>query len=127
MTKPRIGGPAAVVLFLGASCAVLFVGLTVSKGTDDWTWLSRAGSVLVVLGIVFAYFNIDGFIERSIRGAVRRLTTKKARDNADPSNWVVTWLAEDPAEIPRRVKTLEVAVIALGTLIWGFGDLLGTG
>ena len=83
--------------------------------------------MLVVLGIVFAYFNIDGFIERSIRGAVRRLTTKKARDNADPTDWVVAWLAEDPADIPRRVKTLEVAVIALGTLIWGFGDLLGVG
>lgn len=127
MTTPRIGGPAAVVLFLGASCAVLFIGLTVSQGTGDWTWLSRAGSLLVVLGIVFAYFNIDGFIERSIRGAVRRLTAKKTRDNLDASHWVVTWLAEDPAEIPRRVKTLEVVVIALGTLIWGFGDLLGAG
>ncbi|MEQ8228565.1 MAG: hypothetical protein RIA64_10815 [Rhodospirillales bacterium] len=123
--RHRIGGPAAVLIFLGATAGTLFAGMVLSHQSDDWSWFSRAGSLLVVLGIVFAYFNVDGFIERSLRMAVTRLSRYDRDNPSNTADWIVSWLSEEPEDISGTVKALEVCVIVIGTLVWGFGDLLG--
>ena len=123
--RHRVGGLTAVALFLAAALVILLFGVTTSRASGDWTWLARSGSLLVVLGIVFAYFNIDGFFERSLHRAL----VHNAHFQPGESHGLLTnlrvHLAHDVSEIPNTIKAIEVAVIVLGTLLWGFGDLLG--
>jgi hypothetical protein len=79
------------------STTILFFAFIASKYLDDWQWFSRSGSLLVCIGVLTAAYDIKG---RMIK----------------------------EGGIPKHVEqtvVLEAIIVVVGTLVWGFGDLIG--
>lgn len=69
----------------------------ISKSVNDWTWFARSGSILVCIGVITASYDIKGRMEKS---------------NA-------------PNTYSSQTIILEALIVIVGTLVWGFGDLVG--
>jgi hypothetical protein len=84
----------------------LALGLTV-----DPTWFARAGSLMVLMAVISEYSLLHGELAR----LYQKLDQIDADDDIpdlSPSKW------------HRRKLHLTHVTVILGTLIWGFGDLL---
>lgn len=118
-------------MVISLALIVFVVGLGLSQTTGNWTWFSRSGSLLVVLGVLFAYFNLDYRLERALH-RTSRLSAKMIKRVAPQSRFLNhlseanDQMEERLDDIPNKVKTIEVIIIGAGTFIWGFGDLIGT-
>ena len=66
----------------------------------EWIWFSRSGSLLVVFGLIFLYWDV--------------LKGKKADDFS-------FWMTQKDLD---TIK-LFVGLTCVGTTVWGFGDWLG--
>lgn len=106
----------------------------------DAEWLSRAGCLVVVLGI---WSGLGGIIQEKIitsrlrmrhRMAALRLRRTLRRGGADAeriAKEIEALNAESESQLKAisdqlrfSVGMLEVALLVTGTLLWGFGDLL---
>lgn len=125
-----------------ARIAYLLAGVTVVAGamismfTGNWSWLARAGSLIVVIGIVLTSTQV---LENASRLRQRRSQWENQLSrswqgevgNTNPSmhDWAGDMRAlsrsrhreEDTWEYERS----GVYMLVAGTLLWGFGDLLG--
>ncbi len=119
----------------GLASLALSAGLFVSLSTSNWAWLSRSGSAVVVIGILLTSSQI---LEHS-RRLKRRRPSWERRAN--------TLMKDGPIHTPQdfasedRLRTLARAsaheedtwevegyglhILIMGTLVWGFGDLVG--
>jgi hypothetical protein len=106
------------------SVIVIGGGIWFSLEQSDWSWFSRSGSLIVIIGVLLTSSQI---IENS-----RKLKTRRSQHdhnfNRDFANDIKEQtlkrsrsLDEDIWENSLRGLYLLVA----GTLIWGFGDLAG--
>ena len=96
-----------------AICAVC-LSLVASYTTRNWDWFARSGSIVTMVGIIL-----------SVR-PILRIEEQKTQDNG-------SILGDTPKEIVED-RQLKLDVLGLyignfmtvvGTLIWGYGDLLG--
>ena len=109
-------------LLLSLVCILL--GIWHSLNTQDWSWLARSGSVIVIIGILLTSSQI---IENS-----RRL---KKRRHYEENNFHRDFASDlKQSSIENRYAYEEdiwvsglhgLYLLIAGTLIWGFGDLLG--
>lgn len=110
-------------------------GAWISAITGDWGWFSRSGSLVVAVGILLTSTQIlehDRRMRRRrlrLEARLRRDSEKPAVDSVPPSSrdWArdadsdaasddeSTWLREHDG----------LHLLIAGTLVWGFGDLLG--
>jgi len=79
------------------SVFVLIAFYAISKFMNDWTWFARSGSILVCIGVITASYDIKGQMEK-----------RRAPD----------------AYVSQAIF-LEATIVVVGTLVWGFGDLVG--
>ncbi len=123
------------IAYLLASLTVA-AGCVVSALSGEWTWLARAGSVIVVIGIVLTSTQV---LENARRLRQRRSqwenqlsrSWNREQGNINPSmhDWAGDMRAlsrsrhreEDTWEYERS----GVYMLVAGTLLWGFGDLVG--
>lgn len=123
-----------------AVASILSISVVASLWLSDWEHFARSGSLIVVVGIYVAWKDITGTvdfakqslrltieIEKSKLGSERRdLLTKarnqRAEEKLDSMGEELDGLLKDTKY---RVRVLEVGTIVFGTLIWGFGDLVG--
>lgn len=130
ISKRRGGRLAAFLLVISLALIVLTTGLMASRSTGDWAWFPRSGSMLVTLGILFAYFNFDYRLEKGLY-RTGRIAARVIRQFAPESGFLARLtdinnrMEERLDDIPNKVKTIEVVIIGVGTIVWGFGDLLG--
>ena len=116
----------------------LGMGLTLATQTGDWQWFSRAGSVVVAIGILLTSSQI---IEHGKRLRSRRLDWEAAnslvREKPDANNplnrdWAQGDLVRQLVHSRSREEETWINeghglyMLVGGTLIWGFGDLIGT-
>ena len=89
-----------VLLYIaGAWCVVSF---GISCCSHDWLWFSRSGSFLTFVSVILAARKVI----RDAAGRVAAADEKiEAMRDKDASDWAFAFLA-------------------VGTLIWGYGDLL---
>ncbi len=110
----------AVVL----SILVLAAGFIISIEFDDWNWFSRSGSLVVIIGI---FLTSSQIIENSRRMKLHRMR-RGQNFNRD--------YAEDiKKDTLKRSRSLDednwenglrgLYMLVTGTLVWGFGDLVG--
>jgi hypothetical protein len=106
------------------SAIVFSGGIWFSLTLMDWSWFSRSGSLIVIIGIVLTSSQIiensrklkmrrshhDHNFNRDFADDIKKQTLERSRS-----------LDEDIWENGLRGLYLLVA----GTLIWGFGDLVG--
>ncbi|MCW8928997.1 MAG: hypothetical protein OQL19_02015 [Gammaproteobacteria bacterium] len=122
MKKKNLKKLTFFIYFLSA--LILLVSLSLSYITQDWQWFSRAGSLIVILGI---YLTSSQIIENS-----HRLGERRAASN--DGNFQRDWASDKQKKIlhPLRHHEEETWVMGkcgfnlliMGTFIWGFGDLL---
>ncbi|WP_137297429.1 hypothetical protein [Psychromonas sp. SP041] len=86
-----------IVKAFSISTLVLLVSFFISQYLGDWQWFARGGSILVCIGVLTAAYDIKG---RMIK----------------------------EGGIPKHIEQtviLEAIIVVVGTLVWGFGDLIG--
>ncbi len=105
------------------ACIILASGCMISLSQDDWSWFSRCGSLVVVIGIILTssqilehikimkirHLNLSGDFNRDWAQEDRQQTLNDSRFNED-----ITWTNERSG----------LFMLIAGTLIWGFGDLI---
>ncbi|WP_417502866.1 hypothetical protein [Marinobacter sp.] len=119
---------------------LLVFGVVASISFQNWQHFERSGSLVVMLGVFIAWRDLSGKIdgqrsrliqeftarlerlEEPARGLIRQAINageadrvKKAQSEIDVS---LKWLK-------KRVLALEACTLALGTLVWGYGGLIG--
>lgn len=105
------------------ACIILVSGCLISLSQGDWSWFSRCGSLVVVIGIILTssqilehirimkirQLNLSGDLKRDWAQEDRQQTLQESRFNED-----ITWTNERSG----------LLMLITGTLIWGFGDLI---
>ena len=87
-------------IFLGiVALLILLLGFFFSYHKNDPTWFARSGSVIVILGII-----VEGWII---------LTTGDAKKMPVWSSPEGLWSAK-----------MAIGLVCLGTLVWGWGELI---
>ena len=107
--------------FVAAGVLASALSLWLSVATGDWTWFSRSGAILTALGLVMASRKI--LIARA--DLVALLSDMERTDGAERTARLESFNRVQ-RELDRQVmEKAGFALLLIGTLIWGYGDLLG--
>lgn len=110
---------AYVVVALILACGVLF-----SVQGGNWEWFSRAGSAVVAIGILLTSSQIRDHSQR-LRRWRTQLVSQSQRDWAvDEAKRSMVRAAGEQESI-WEIEGHGLYMLIGGTLIWGFGDLIG--
>ena len=125
MTDPSDPGSPAlrrvVRGFLAAAVLSMAAGLWLSVATTDWMWFARSGAVLTALGLVLASRKI--LIARA--DLVALLGDMERVDGAERTVRLESFKRLQ-RDLDRQVmEKAGFGLLVVGTLVWGFGDLLG--
>lgn len=123
-----------------AIAITLIGGVAASVAMSDWGWFARAGSAIVVVGIYVTWKDISGtvdFAQQFLRQMIEKekakigpvkgglLTAAKNQEIEQQIDTLGGQLEGLLKTMKVRVRALEVGTIMMGTVIWGFGDLIG--
>ncbi len=100
-------------LLMALACALGLASLGASVATGAWHWFARSGALVVAIGAIL-----------STRPVLRDQLTEMIRVRAPEPEEVPV----PPADAPRRDRRACFCgfwVVATGTLVWAYGDLLG--
>ena len=134
---------------------IALTGVILSVNYSDWSIFSRAGSLIVVLALTLALIDYSS-VSKNVINEARKIGGDKASNEAIENiknmimndlknhgvvktdgeiNYMAETLSTDYWErLPMRlggffkmqaVKT-EITIAVIGTVIWGFGDLVGS-
>lgn len=125
MTDPSEAGSRAlrrvVRGFLLASALSVAAGIWASATTDDWMWFARSGAVLTALGLVLASRKI--LIARA--DLVALLAEMERADGAERTARLESFKRLQ-RDLDRQVmEKAGFGLLIAGTIVWGFGDLVG--
>lgn len=104
------------IIMLFASAFILTMFLYISLCRDDFMWFSRSGSIVVLLAAWMQARNYD--IQQKLHFTSQKSLSKLG------SYHKLSW------KLPKQRKIIEwiiLLMLVLGTLVWGFGDLLSYG
>jgi hypothetical protein len=107
--------------FLGASAVALAAGAWASAAQQDWTWFARSGAVLTALGVVLASRKV--LIARADLLAL--LQEMEAADGAERTTRLASFKRLQRDIDRQLLERVGFGLLMVGTLVWGFGDLLG--
>jgi hypothetical protein len=106
------------------SAIILLLSLYLSVLSRNWQWFSRSGSLIVILGI---YLTSSQIIENSHRLGQRRFVQKDGnfqRDWAGDKHEKIRHTKHHNEEETWVMGKCGFNLLIIGTLIWGFGDLV---
>lgn len=107
--------------FLLASLASVAGCVWLSIALQDWTWFARSGAILTALGLVLASRKI--LIARA--DLVALLADMENADGAQRTARLESFKRLQ-RDLDRQVmEKAGFGLLIVGTLIWGFGDLVG--
>ncbi len=106
------------------SAVVFASGIWLSLKLVDWSWFSRSGSLIVIIGILLTSSQI---IENS-----RKLKTRRSHHDHNFKRDFAEDIKKHNLERSRHLDEniwenglRGLYLLVAGTLIWGFGDLIG--
>lgn len=105
-----------------AAIVTLMIGAVLSIDLDDWSWFSRSGSLIVVYGIILTSHHIFVHMHNLSHMQHRRMS----QINRDWARESKHEFIHDDIEHTWKNEKYGLLMLVLGTLIWGFGDLIGT-
>jgi len=111
---------------------LLITGIVPSIIFSDWGWFGRSGALLVVFGIFIIWLDYESIINEDLN-----IVFSGFRDHLKDSDANLTTSEVDRIEkeiqgkfdevsdrTKKRYKNIEFFIVAIGTLIWGYGDLM---
>lgn len=132
------------------SALVLSAGIYFSFVMNDWENFSRSGSIIVVISIAIHVWDVKTRSEKAKSEIVEYMSSEASKlekyqeDKSDDARFSGDHLfreiqslkldmeacanrfrALDVEEVEKSYKKYEVVTGIFGTLIWGFGDLIG--
>jgi hypothetical protein len=125
---------AAVLLLIG-------LGMTWSLSAHDWQYFERSGSLVIVAAIAMAWrdhVSLLGNVERFYKGEFKRLLVQF--DAKRPTGLIASAMNDEKREeisaagsnveelisaLKQRLRTTEAVILCIGTIIWGYGSLIG--
>lgn len=116
--------------FIAYSVTLLLVagGTGLGYWLDDWDWLARAGSLIVIVGIILTsqqiFQHLDSLVDQQIRkGAGDRSRSDRDWAHLGKKHGLLNRRYSD--EFVWRLEAHGLYLLITGTAIWGFGDLIG--
>ena len=110
-----------VRLFVLATVVTMAAAIALSIGTADWTWFARSGAIITALGLVLASRKV--LIARADLLAL--LADMERADGTERTARLASFKRLQ-RDLDRQVmEKAGFALLILGTLVWGFGDLIG--
>ena len=122
------------ILSILISGFVLFVG-AVSGYYHDPMDFARSGSALVVIAVLFTVFGVKRKLDDLLVTIIAKRFSVNSEHSLDVNNEEDKDLPEQLAKYCGKIKDevsrrslralrVEAAILMVGTLIWGFGDLV---
>ena len=102
-----------------AAIFTMAIGVVLSLELDDWNWFSRSGSLVVVNGIILTSHQI---IEH-----MHHLGREQRRDMMVNRDWATDekhLFINSNHELLWRSEKYGLYMLIVGTVVWGFGDLI---
>jgi hypothetical protein len=125
----------------GAVILLLMCGILWSILLHDWQYFERSGSLVVVVAIALGWrdhVSLLGNVKNIYQAQFDRLLAKldatrpsgivagaihdKGRQDIEAASMNVEELI---SLLRRRLRTTEVAILCLGTIVWGYGSVIG--
>jgi len=124
-----------------ANILLVASGIAQSIALKDWQYFERSGSLVIVLGIVIAWKDFSDHIkwfESMAKDCINRelsairnekvtglisYAIKSAKE--DRVNLLSNSIDDLFERLQKRLRVIEVFTLAIGTIIWGYGSVLG--
>lgn len=107
--------------FTAATIASMVAGIWLSIATTDWMWFARSGAIITALGLVLASRKV--LIARADLMAL--LQDMERVDGAERTVRLESFKRLQ-RDLDRQImEKAGFSLLILGTLVWGFGDLIG--
>lgn len=102
-------------------------------GTVSWVWFQRSGSLLALIGAILGYRSIVRLGVHGVGGANPTAVIGKvvSVDDSGPVQKMKVSYDEETlktlhqASIDRAAGYIGAYMLVVGTVIWGYGDLVG--
>ncbi|QKQ27902.1 hypothetical protein [Candidatus Reidiella endopervernicosa] len=104
-----------------AAFATLLIGAVISIRLGDWSWFSRSGSLVVVNGIILTSHQIIEHMHALTRNHQHGMQVRHDWASEEKHN-----LINGDNEKRWRIEKYGLYMLIIGTLVWGFGDLVNT-
>jgi hypothetical protein len=103
---------------------IIAFGILPSIYFDCWDWFSKSGSLIVCYGVILAWVHYwhDVALEKSASETIESIEKNIEHENFDRH---ASFINEYRVLFKANRKFIELIIICLGTLIWGYGDLFG--
>lgn len=124
-----------IPLLVLSAVAIASVSLYADYGNESYEWFQRSGSLIVLIGAILSYRSIFRLGVRGVGGApsatgrIGKLKNSYIDENGLQKAQVE--FSPEDTEYDRQVELDKLAgfigatYIVFGTIIWGYGDLLG--
>ncbi len=119
-------------LILSGIC-IVSISLYVDWGSESFEWFQRSGSLLVMVGAILGYRSVIRLGKRGVGGAPDGGRIGKVKESYIKDGRQMVKVEYSPEQIAydRQLNLDKFAgyvgaiYAILGTIIWGYGDLLG--
>lgn len=123
----------SVPLLLVAALVSAAYSVYLDWGTASWVWFQRSGSLLALTGAILGYRSIVRLGVDGVGGAIPTVVraTVVSIDDSGPTQMAKVSYDEATismfrqAAIDRTAGYVGACMMIAGTVIWGYGDLLG--
>jgi hypothetical protein len=88
----------------------------------DWVWFSRSGSLLVVYGVYIVWLDYQSGIDGGLTNVAN---AAKEKFSEQQSQELLSTIESIRTSNKKQYQTMEFLILGVGTLIWGYGDLIG--
>ncbi len=100
---------------------IFITGVVPSIYFNCWEWFGRSGALLVCYGVIIAWQDYKGKIDKDIE-QLKLIIDERFKDKADDFKQALDVFNNNTQ---RYFNKIEFVVVVVGTLIWGYGDLVG--
>jgi len=107
----------SILFVLCLTFASVLLGVLLSIYCSDWTWFSRFGSVITVSGLLLVSSPV--FDQGVYRAHAKAYAFGSKDENGDSK------VTDEESRKTGNKVLVGIVVSIAGTLVWGFGDLLG--
>lgn len=118
-------------IFVILLAILVLAGMVPSILSSDWIWFSRSGSLVVVFGVLIVWIDYKGGINDALDTVLSgykehlRNSEDLTENQKDKFGKEVEGKFNEVSVLTeKQFQNIEFYVIALGTLVWGYGDLV---